>query len=81
VELAEHALRRHRDPVAKAGKLDSADVSQSLPRRIVGVHRRRPGADRSGSQTLAKGLTLLELVADRQGGYGVGLVELSKELC
>lgn len=60
--------------------MDSADVSQSLPRRIVDVHRRRPGTDRSGSQTLAKGLTLLELVADRQGGYGVGLVELSKEL-
>ena len=44
------------------------------------VHRRRLGWDQSGSQTLAKGLTLLELVADRQGGYGVGLVELAREL-
>jgi DNA-binding IclR family transcriptional regulator len=44
------------------------------------VHRRRVGSDGAASQTLAKGLTLLELVADRQGGYGVGLVELAKEL-
>jgi DNA-binding IclR family transcriptional regulator len=46
----------------------------------VEVHRRRLGWDQSGSQTLAKGLTLLELVADRQGGYGVGLIELAREL-
>jgi DNA-binding IclR family transcriptional regulator len=46
----------------------------------VEVHRRRLGWDQSGSQTLAKGLTLLELVADRQGGYGVGLVELARVL-
>jgi DNA-binding IclR family transcriptional regulator len=46
----------------------------------VDVRRRRLGGDLSGSQTLAKGLTLLELVGDRQGGYGVGLVELSKAL-
>jgi IclR family KDG regulon transcriptional repressor len=44
------------------------------------VHRRRLAWDRPGSQTLAKGLMLLELVADRQGGYGVGLVELVREL-
>ena len=60
--------------------MDSTAVSQSSPRRIVEVHRRRLGWDQSGSQTLAKGLTLLELVADRQGGYGVGLVELAREL-
>jgi DNA-binding IclR family transcriptional regulator len=61
-------------------ELDSTAVSQSSPRRIVEVHRRRLGWDQSGSQTLAKGLTLLELVAERQGGYGVGLVELAREL-
>jgi IclR family KDG regulon transcriptional repressor len=60
--------------------LDSPDVSQSSPRRIMEVHRRRLAWDRPGSQTLAKGLMLLELVADRQGGYGVGLVELVREL-
>ena len=60
--------------------MDSTAVSQSSPRRIVEVHRRRLGWDQSGSQTLAKGLTLLELVADREGGYGVGLVELAREL-
>lgn len=60
--------------------MDSTAVSQSSPRRIVEVHRRRLGWDQSGSQTLAKGLMLLELVADRQGGYGVGLVELAREL-
>jgi IclR family KDG regulon transcriptional repressor len=60
--------------------LDSPDVSQSSPRRIMEVHRWRLGRDRPGSQTLAKGLMLLELVADRQGGYGVGLVELVREL-
>lgn len=47
---------------------------------MIDVHRRRVGGDGAASQTLAKGLTLLELVADRQGGYGVGLVELAKEL-
>ena len=60
--------------------MGSTAVSQSSPRRILEVHRRRLGWDQSGSQTLAKGLTLLELVADRQGGYGVGLVELAREL-
>lgn len=33
-----------------------------------------------GAQTLAKGLTLLELVGDRQGAQGVGLLELSRAL-
>ena len=56
--------------------MDSTAVSQALPRRIVEVHRQQLGRDQSGSQTLAKGLTLLELVADRQGGYGVSLADL-----
>jgi IclR family acetate operon transcriptional repressor len=33
-----------------------------------------------GAQTLAKGLMLLELVADRQGDRGVGLGQLTREL-
>ncbi len=34
----------------------------------------------NGSQTLAKGLVLLELIAERQGTHGVGLLELARAL-
>src|ERR1041385_739533 len=44
------------DAVARVGTLDSTDVSQSSPRRMIEVHRRRLSGDRPGSQTLAKGL-------------------------
>ena len=33
-----------------------------------------------GAQTLAKGLTLLDLVAALQGSHGVGLLELARAL-
>lgn len=39
-----------------------------------------PGGGVTGAQTLAKGLKLLELVGDRQGAQGVGLLELAREL-
>jgi DNA-binding IclR family transcriptional regulator len=67
------------DAAARIGKLDSTDRVPALAERD-GHPSIAAGLGSAGSQTLAKGLMLLELVADRQGGYGVGLVELAREL-
>jgi IclR family acetate operon transcriptional repressor len=42
--------------------------------------RMRLAWDGSASQTLAKGLMLLELVSERQGARGVSLGQLAREL-
>jgi DNA-binding IclR family transcriptional regulator len=42
--------------------------------------KRMPAESLEGSQTLVKGLTVLELVAERQKHHGVGLGQLTREL-
>lgn len=44
------------------------------------LHKTIPAEMVEGSQTLVKGITLLELVAERQKGQGVSLAQLTREL-
>jgi IclR family acetate operon transcriptional repressor len=55
-------------------------VSQTSTSPLTEPDQESPAGVAGGSQTLAKGLLLLELLAERQGADGVGLLELSRTL-